>query len=118
QCGHHGRPMAADWIALLLDPGSWQEFDADLASDDPLAFASARETYAEKLRSLQATLGRPDAALCGTGQIEGLGLVLCIHDFAFMGGSMGAVVGEKIARSAERAAAAQRPLVTINTSGG
>ncbi len=64
------------------------------------------------------SLGKLDAAMCGTGTIEQLGVSLCIHDFAFLAGSMGAVVGEKIARSAERAAEQQIPLITVNTSGG
>jgi len=117
-CGHHGRITVTEWLVLLLDAGSWQEYDADLAPGDPLTFVSPRDSYAEKLTALQSTQGRLDAAVCGMGTIETAPLALCVLNFAFMGGSMGSVVGEKIARSAERAAALQVPLVTINASGG
>jgi acetyl-CoA carboxylase carboxyl transferase subunit beta len=118
RCGHHARLSAPDWIALLVDAGAWREHDADLAPGDPLAFISPKDNYAQKVRTLQASLGRLDAAICGVGAIDGLPLALCVLDFPFMGGTMGSVVGEKIARSAERAAAVQVPLVTINASGG
>ncbi len=118
QCGHHERLSASEWIALLLDPGSWQEYDAELMSGDPLRFVSPKDNYAKKLVSLHASLGRLDAVICGTAAIEGLPLVLCVSEFGFMGGSMGSVVGEKIARSAERASTWKLPLVTINASGG
>ena len=118
KCGHHERVTGAERITLLLDPETWQEYDADLAPADPLGFVSPKESYAAKLESLQASLGQLDAAICGTGKVEDLPLVLCISEFAFIGGSMGSVVGEKIARSAERAADTGVPLMTINTSGG
>ena len=118
RCGHHDRLAAREWVELLLDPGSWQEHDADLASGDPLAFVSPKENYAEKLDALHSSLGRLDAAVCGSGTIDGRPLALCVSEFAFMAGSMGSVVGEKIARSAERAAALGMPLLTVNASGG
>jgi acetyl-CoA carboxylase carboxyl transferase subunit beta len=118
QCGYHGRLDAGEWLTLLLDPGSWQEYEALLTPADPLEFVTPQESYADKLVKLQSSVGRLDAAICGTGTIEGQLLVLCVSEFAFLGGSVGSVVGEKIARSAERAAELQRPLVTINSSGG
>ncbi|HZB95266.1 MAG TPA: acetyl-CoA carboxylase carboxyltransferase subunit beta [Herpetosiphonaceae bacterium] len=118
KCGHHERLSASERVALLLDPGSWQEYDADLAPGDPLGFVSPKDNYAEKLEALQSSLGTLDAAICGMGKIEEMPLTLCVHDFAFLGGTMGSVVGEKIARSAERAAEMQVPLLTINASGG
>ncbi len=118
RCGHHERLSATEWIDLLLDPNSWQESDADLTSSDPLGFVSPKDNYAKKLQGLRDSTGRLDAALCGTGTIAELPLALCISEFGFMGGSMGSVVGEKIARSAERAAAQGIPLLTINASGG
>ena len=117
-CGYHGRLAAAEWLALLLDPASWREDDADLMSDDPLTFVSPKESYARKLAALQASLGRCDAAVRGTGTIEGVPLALCLLEFGFMAGSMGAVVGEKLARAAECAAALRVPLLTINPSRG
>ena len=118
RCGHHERMSAQEWIELLLDPGSWQEHDADLAPSDPLNFVSPKDNYAKKLKGLYDSTQRRDAAVSGVGAIAQLPLALCISEFAFMGGSMGAVVGEKIARSAERAAANGTPLLTINASGG
>ena len=118
RCGHHERLSAAEWIELLLDPGSWQEHDADLLPTDPLGFVSPKDNYAKKLQNLRESTGRQDAAVCGTGTIGELPLAVCVSDFGFMGGSMGSVVGEKIARSAERAAQLGVPLLTINSSGG
>ncbi len=118
KCGYHERLSALDRIALLLDPGSWQEYDSDLAPADPLAFVSPKGSYSDKIEELQSSLGQLDAAVCGTGKVEAMPLALCVHEFAFLGGSMGSVVGEKVARSAERAAELQIPLVTINASGG
>ncbi|HEX6288272.1 MAG TPA: acetyl-CoA carboxylase, carboxyltransferase subunit beta [Herpetosiphonaceae bacterium] len=118
RCGHHERLSAQEWIDLLVDAGAWQEYDADIASSDPLGFVSPKDNYAKKLQGLRDATGRLDAAVCGIGTIGELPLALCISEFAFMGGSMGAVVGEKIARSAERAAKRGIPLLTINSSGG
>ena len=118
KCGHHERISARERIALLLDPDSWQEHDADLAPADPLEFVSPKDNYAEKLASLQASTGELDALIGGTGKVEDLPLQLCVHEVAFLAGSMGSVVGEKITRSAERAASLGMPLVTINASGG
>ncbi len=118
KCDFHDRLSADERVTLLLDPGSWQEHDIELAPDDPLEFVSPKDKYNEKIAGIQSSLGKLDAAMCGTGTIEQLGVSVCIHDFAFLAGSMGAVVGEKIARSAERAAEQQIPLITVNTSGG
>ena len=118
RCGHHERLSAAEWIELLLDPESWQEYDADLAPSDPLTFVSPKDNYAKKVRGLYDSTQRLDAAVCGVGTIAQQPLALCISEFNFMGGSMGAVVGEKLARSAERAAELGMPLLTINASGG
>lgn len=118
KCGYHERLSAVERIELLLDPDSWQEYDADLAPADPLHFVSPKNSYAERLEQLQSSTGRLDAAISGMGKVEDRPLVLCVHEFDFLGGSMGSVVGEKIARSAERGAELGVPLLTINTSGG
>ena len=118
KCGYHDRLGASERVHLLLDPASWIEYDAELAPGDPLGFASPKSTYADRVATLQAELGQNDAAICGTGKIEDARLAVCVHDYAFLMGSMGSVVGEKIARSAERAAEMQIPLVTVNASGG
>jgi acetyl-CoA carboxylase carboxyl transferase subunit beta len=119
RCGHHERISAGERIDLLLDPDSWQEYDADLAPGDPLHFVSPRSNYANKIELFQAATGRLDAAVWGLGKVEDLPLVVCAHEYEKnLAGSMGSVVGEKIARAAERAAALSIPLLTINASGG
>jgi len=118
KCGHHERMSAKERIAVLVDPGTWLEYDADLAPSDPLEFVSQKNSYAERISTLQESLQQFDAAIDGVGKIEDLPVALCVHDFAFLAGSMGSVVGEKIARAAERAAEMQIPLVTVNASGG
>jgi len=117
KCGHHMRMSAHEWIGLL-DAGSFSEMDANLLPTDPLGFVSLGESYAEKLTTSQQRTGMPDAVLSGLGTIGGGRLALAVGDFAFMGSSMGSVYGEKMARSAERAADLGIPLLTINTSGG
>lgn len=119
RCGHHERISAGERIDLLLDPDSWQEYDADLAPGDPLHFVSPRSNYASKIETFQAATGRLDASIWGLGRVEDLPLVICAHEYEKnLAGSMGSVVGEKIARAAERAAALSIPLLTINASGG
>ncbi len=118
RCQYHGRLSAGEWINFLLDADTWQEHDADLLPSDPLHFVSPKDNYAQKLKQLRDKTGRTDAAICGTGAINGVLVALCVSDFSFMGGSMGSVVGEKVARSAERAADHQIPLITLNASGG
>jgi len=118
RCGHHERLSAADWVALLVDAGSWHEHDAELAPADPLGFVSPKDNYAKKLQGLRESTNMLDAALAGEGTLNGFPLQLCVSEFAFMGGSMGSVVGEKIARAAERAADEGMPLLTVNTGGG
>lgn len=117
KCGYHQRLSSHEWRQLLLDPDSWQEHDNDLAPADPLQFVSPKDNYAEKAASLQER-GLCDGGISGVGTVEGLPVALCVSEFAFMGGSMGSVWGEKIARSAERAAEQQMPLVTVSASGG
>ncbi|MBA3944336.1 MAG: acetyl-CoA carboxylase carboxyltransferase subunit beta [Herpetosiphonaceae bacterium] len=117
KCGHHERMAAAEWIELLVDKGSWQEHDGDLQPADPLHFVSPRNNYAEKVATLQEQ-GLNESSVSGNAQIEEQPFALCVSEFGFMGGSMGSVMGEKIARAAERAADEGMALVTINASGG
>ncbi|HEV2359689.1 MAG TPA: acetyl-CoA carboxylase, carboxyltransferase subunit beta [bacterium] len=117
KCGYHYRLSAPERLALVLDAGSFQEFDGDLAPDDPLAFVDEKP-YPERIDEAQRRTGLPEAVLSGTGTIEGAAAVVAAMEFAFLGGSMGSVVGEKIARAAERAAATRSPLVVFSASGG
>jgi acetyl-CoA carboxylase carboxyl transferase subunit beta len=114
RCGYHHRLSAPERIAITLDPGSFVEFDAGLTSVDPLGFVG----YAEKLEEARRRTGRAEAAVTGVGTVHGFRTVVAVLDFPFMGGSMGSVVGEKVARAAERAVQQGLPLVTFSASGG
>jgi acetyl-CoA carboxylase carboxyl transferase subunit beta len=117
QCGHHFRVRARDRIEQLVDPGTFVEEDADLRSSDPLAFFDLRP-YTERLAEAEVSTGLGDAIVCGAAGIEQEECRLAVMDFAFMGGSMGSVVGEKFARACESAAAASTTLVSVSASGG
>jgi acetyl-CoA carboxylase carboxyl transferase subunit beta len=116
-CGHHFRLSAGARLDLLLDPGSFDERDEGLQSVDPLGFVD-QKPYPDRIAAAQAATGLRDAALWGLGRIDGRPVALCVMDFAFMGGSMGAVVGEKVTRAAEAALEARIPLVVVSASGG
>ena len=108
---------ARDRIEQLVDPGSFVEGDADLRSADPLEFFDLRP-YTERLAEAEIETGLGDAIVCGAGEIEDEACDLAVMDFAFMGGSMGSVVGEKFVRSCERATENRVPLVSVSASGG
>ncbi|HWA15126.1 MAG TPA: acetyl-CoA carboxylase, carboxyltransferase subunit beta [Gemmatimonadales bacterium] len=114
ECGHHRRFTAEEYIELLTDEGSWRELYSNLRSADPLLF----EHYPERLAAAQKKVGKSDAIYTGSGKLEGTPLHLGVMNFAFMGGSMGSVVGEKIARLARRSAEKRIPLVLVCASGG
>ena len=92
-CGHHFRLSAAARRDLILDHGSWSELDSGLQSVDVLGFVD-QKAYPDRLAAAQAPTGMRDAAIWGTGTIGSTPVALCVMDFGFMGGSMGAVVGE------------------------
>jgi acetyl-CoA carboxylase carboxyl transferase subunit beta len=117
KCGYHHRLSASERLALVLDAGSFQEFDGHLAPDDPLGFVD-EQPYSRRIEEAQRRTSVPEAVLTGAGTIEGSGVVAAAMEFGFLGGSMGAVVGEKIARAAERAAETRTPLVIFSASGG
>jgi acetyl-CoA carboxylase carboxyl transferase subunit beta len=117
ECDHHFTMPARDRIAQLLDEGTFEEWDTDLRPCDPLEFVD-RIPYHQRLVEEQAKTGMPDAAVTGKGFIRGRDVVLGITDFAFMAGSMGSVVGEKLARAAERATELKLPLIFVSGSGG
>jgi acetyl-CoA carboxylase carboxyl transferase beta subunit len=116
-CGHHFPVRARERIEQLADPGSFVEEDAELRSADPLEFFDLRP-YTERLAEAEIATELGDAVVCGAAVIEGESCHLAVMDFAFMGGSMGSVVGEKFARACESAGAAGVPLVSITASGG
>jgi acetyl-CoA carboxylase carboxyl transferase subunit beta len=116
-CGHHFRLPATVRLGQLLDEGTFEERDAGLVSVDPLGFVD-QKAYTDRLAAAQLATGLRDAALWGVGRIEGQRIAIVVMDFGFMGGSMGAVVGEKVARAAEGALAERIPLVIVSASGG
>jgi acetyl-CoA carboxylase carboxyl transferase subunit beta len=117
-CGHHFRVPARAYLGILADPGSFQERSADLEAADPLEFRDARMRYPERIATAQRETGMKDAALAGVATIGGKPVSLAIMDFFFMGGSMGSVVGEKVARAIETAIAERRALVVVSATGG
>ena len=117
QCGHHFAVRATERITQLADPGSFVEEETELRSADPLDFFDLRP-YAERLAEAEVATGLGDAIVTGAARIEDRPCRLAVMDFAFMGGSMGSVVGEKFARACESAASGGVPLVSISASGG
>jgi acetyl-CoA carboxylase carboxyl transferase subunit beta len=116
-CGHHFRISAKARLDQLIDPGSFRERDEGLVSLDPLGFVDSK-AYPDRLVAAQLATGRRDAATWGFGALGGRRVAICALDFGFMGGSMGAVVGEKVTRAAEGALAERVPLIVVSASGG
>jgi acetyl-CoA carboxylase carboxyl transferase subunit beta len=116
-CGYHFNLRASDRLKQLLDEGSFEEWFTNLAPCDPLGFKD-RVSYGERVKSEQAKTGMKDAAVVGRGFIRGRPVVLGITDFAFMAGSMGSVVGEKLTRAVEEALRLSLPLIIVSGSGG
>jgi len=114
RCGYHFRISPEKYIQVLLDDGRLEELDADLRPGDPLEFPE----YEQQLKKAQEKTGRKDGLVYGRGAIGGIPVVLAVMDFGFMGGSMGSVVGEKIARAIRLARSERRPLLVVATSGG
>ena len=118
RCGQPFRLSARERLDFLLDPGSFEERDAGLRSLDPLGFKDNRGRYADRLRSAREKTKREDALVSGVGRIGGHPVVVCVFEFAFMGGSMASVVGEKITRAIEFATRKRIPLLVVTCSGG
>src|SRR5690349_3839798 len=117
-CGHHFRVPAHTWIDFLIDPDSFEERDTGLEAGDPLEFRDAKMRYPDRLSAAQRETGMRDAALSGTATVGGKPVALTVMDFFFMGGSMGSVVGEKIARTIETGIAQRRAVIVVSATGG
>jgi acetyl-CoA carboxylase carboxyl transferase subunit beta len=115
-CGHHVRISADAYLSILLDAGTFKELDGDLRAADPLEFVDLKP-YPERIAAAEAK-GKSEAVMTGKGRLDGIPLVLAVMDFGFIGGSMGSVVGEKVARAARAALSAKCPLVVVSASGG
>src|SRR5574338_1184263 len=114
ECGHHRLMSAEEYIELLTDEGTWVELWDDMKSADPLGF----DGYPKRIDLAISKVGPSDAFFAGHAKLEGSPFNLGVMNFAFLGGSMGSVVGEKIARLARRSAEKRIPLVLVTASGG
>jgi acetyl-CoA carboxylase carboxyl transferase subunit beta len=117
ECGHHFRMSARRRIEMICDPGSFSECDADLIARDVLGFYDSKP-YTERLAASTKKAKNKDAFVSGSATLGGKALQIGAFEFSFMGGSMGYVVGEKVARLFDRAAATQSPAVIFHSSGG
>lgn len=117
ECDHHFRMLAEDRIALLADEGSFVQWSGEIQALDPLDFVDTLP-YPERLKKSQEKRERPDAIITGAATLDDEPVALSVMDFFFAGGSMGSVVGEEIARAAERAAEEDRAFISVTASGG
>jgi len=117
KCNYHLKMSSESRLAMLFDDGKYVELDAGLSSPNPLEFVD-RKPYSLRLKDAARITGMKDAVRVGEGNISGKPLIACAMEFQFIGGSMGAVVGEKIARAIDRCIQKQLPLVIVSCSGG
>jgi acetyl-CoA carboxylase carboxyl transferase subunit beta len=117
RCGHHHRISALDRLRLTLDDEEWNELDAGLSSPDPLNFVDTK-SYRKRLRDMQKSTNLLDALITAEGMVGGIPTIVCAMELAFVGGSLGAVVGEKITRAIEQAIKTRSALVIFSASGG
>lgn len=117
KCGYHFRLDARARLSLLFDDGKYEELDAALASSDPLGFVD-QKSYSDRLTAMQSATSLKDALISATGTLEGRRVNICAMEPKFIGGSMGAVMGEKITRAVERSIATRQPLIVVSASGG
>ncbi len=116
-CGHHLRMPVKARLKMLFDEGKWTEIELQPVPVDPLRFKD-RKRYAERLKEAQAETGLKDAVIVAHGTMGGIGVVIAAFEFDFMGGSMGAAVGEAIVAASELACLQEAPLIVIPSSGG
>jgi acetyl-CoA carboxylase carboxyl transferase subunit beta len=117
KCDHHFRIGSNDYLKILIDAGSFKEFNEKIASTDPLKFKDSKK-YSDRYKIATQKTGLTEAVVTGHGKIEGIPVIMAIMDFSFLGGSMGSVVGEKISRAADVALKDNRPFIIISASGG
>ncbi|MEX2116007.1 MAG: acetyl-CoA carboxylase, carboxyltransferase subunit beta [Bacteroidota bacterium] len=117
KCGFHFRIGSKEYFKILLDDGSYSEMDKKLQSTDPLNFVDTKK-YVDRLKESIKKTGLYDAVRTGTGKINKAPVVVACMDFSFIGGSMGSVVGEKIARAIDKSIKTRYPMIIISSSGG
>ncbi|MCZ6767090.1 MAG: acetyl-CoA carboxylase, carboxyltransferase subunit beta [bacterium] len=117
KCGYHFMIGTDQYIEILCDSGTFEETHTGIRSVDPLEFKDVKK-YSDRLKQSMSKTGREDAVITGFAKLSGRDVVIAIMDFSFMGGSMGSVVGEKIARAMNDATKYRRPLIIVSRSGG
>lgn len=117
KCHSHFKMSARARLEMLFDHGQYLEHDAGLASTDPLGFKDTK-SYRDRLKKAEQETGLKDALITGEGELQGRPVIICAMEFEFVGGSMGAVVGEKITRAIDRCIERKLPLIVVSCSGG
>jgi acetyl-CoA carboxylase carboxyl transferase subunit beta len=117
KCGYHFKLDAEERLRMLFDDGEFTFYDRELRSTDPLEFVDSKP-YKDRLAAMRKSTGNADAILAGAGNLQGRRVQICALNLRFVGGSMGAVVGETIARAIDRCLAEKCPLVVVSASGG
>jgi acetyl-CoA carboxylase carboxyl transferase subunit beta len=117
RCSHHERIGSEEYFTILFDEGKFTELDAKLTSGDPLKFTDTKD-YVSRVKATQKSTGLVDAIRTAKGKVDGLDLVVAAMDFSFIGGSLGSVMGEKIARAIDEAIKIKAPFMIISKSGG
>ena len=117
ECGFHFRISARERLDMLFDRQYWEEFDWSLRSTNALQFTD-RKPYEDRLSDARKETGLNDAIICASGKLAGHRVIICAMEYRFIGGSMGAVVGEKLTRAAEMSEMTRMPLLVVSASGG
>jgi acetyl-CoA carboxylase carboxyl transferase subunit beta len=117
KCNYHFRIGSKEYIAILLDEGTFKEIDRKMRSTDPLEFVDTKK-YRDRIKESMRKTGLNDAVRTGSGKINNIDVVVGAMDFSFIGGSMGSVVGEKVARATDAAWKTKKPLIIVSSSGG
>ena len=117
KCQHHFKISSNDYLDFLLDDGSFQEFDSNLLTADPLKFKDLKK-YADRIKNARKATGLNEAICTGYGRINDNPVIIGVMDFAFIGGSMGSVVGEKVKRAIDRAIETEFPIILVCATGG
>lgn len=117
RCNHHERIGSQEYFEMLFDDGKFRELNAKIVSGDPLKFEDTKK-YTDRIKSTQKKTGLKDAIRTAKGKLDGEDIVIAAMDFSFIGGSMGSVMGEKIAKAIDTAIRAKCPFMIISKSGG
>jgi acetyl-CoA carboxylase carboxyl transferase subunit beta len=118
KCNHHDRLTYQERLDLIIDPGTFREFNSHISTTDPLQFVDAKGSYADKAKEAKAKTGMNEAVVTGSGNINGIRVVVGVMDFRFLGGSLASGTGEKILLAAEHALRMKRAFILFSASGG